>query len=248
MNAILLVLALFSECLAVIFLKLSQGFSKRLPGIVTAAFAVLSLTLLSLALNVKGFEMNVIYAAWSVVGIALIAFIELFWKHKEQWNSKDIGPIGTMARLGIGLWLAGSVVYDQLATGFVPATHSFASWALGLIGFPVLVLAYHWWRIRHNPAHFQDTSPLSIALGVALPLALYFTWWYAPAFSVTSDAVLLFVGGSMVLAALRGYAGCELLSFSNWLLRRYDQIACAFFTPIDYLDTYRLPGAARPRL
>jgi hypothetical protein len=46
----------------------------------------------------------------------------------------------------------------------------------------------------------------------------------------------------MVLAALRGYAGCEMLALSNWLLRRYDQIACAVFMPIDS------PFAARPRL
>ena len=40
----------------------------------------------------------------------------------------------------------------------------------------------------------------------------------------------------MVLAALRGYAGCELLALSNWLLRRSDQIACAVFTPIDSVE------------
>jgi multidrug transporter EmrE-like cation transporter len=236
MNVILLTLALFSECLAIIFLKLSQGFSKRLAGLATVAFAVLSLTLLSLALNVNGFEMNVIYAAWSVVGIAVIAFVESFWKQKEQWNGRDIGPIGTVARLGIGLWLAGSVVYGQLVTRFVPATHSFASWALGLIGFPAVVLAWHWERIRRHPARFDDTSPLSFVLSVALPLALYFTWWYAPAFSAASDAVLLFVGGSMVLAALRGSAGCELLALSNWLLHRCDQIACAVWSPLDSLE------------
>jgi hypothetical protein len=75
-----------------------------------------------------------------------------------------------------------------------------------------------------------------------LPFALYLTWWYAPTLSVTSHTVLLFVGLSMVLAALRGYAGCEMLALSNWLLRRTDQIACAVFTPIDS------PFAARPRL
>jgi hypothetical protein len=73
-------------------------------------------------------------------------------------------------------------------------------------------------------------------LSVALPLAFYLTWWYAPAFSVTSDATLIFVGLSMVLAALRSYAGCEMLAFSNWLLRRRDQIACAVFAPIDSLE------------
>jgi len=119
----------------------------------------------------------------------------------------------------------------------LPPPHTrLLGFALGLVGFPALVLAWHWWRTRRHPEPFRGTSPLSFALSVALPLALYLTWWYAPAFSVTSDAVLLFVGGSMVLAALRGYAGCEMLALSNWLLRRYDQIACAVFMPIDSLE------------
>jgi multidrug transporter EmrE-like cation transporter len=236
MNGILLVSALVSECLVVISLKLSQGFSKRLAGLATVAFAVLSLTVLSVALPVTGFAMNVIYAAWSGVGVALIVITELLWKPREQWNGRGIGPIGTTARLGIGLWLVGSVIHGQLTTGFTPATHAIATWALGLIGFPALALAWHGWHIRRHPARFVDTSLLSFALSVALPLALYFTWWYAPAFSITSDAVLLFVAGSMVFAALRGSAGCELLALSNWLLRRCDQIACALLTPIDSLE------------
>ena len=236
MNGILLVSALFSECLVVISLKLSHGFSKRLAGLATVAFAVLSLTVLSVALPVTGFAMNVIYAAWSGVGVAHIVITELLWKQREQWNGRGIGPIGTMARLGIGLWLVGSVIHGQLTTGFTPATHAIATWALGLIGFPALALAWHGWHIRRHPARFVDTSLLSFALSVALPLALYFTWWYAPAFSITSDAVLLFVAGSMVFAALRGSAGCELLALSNWLLRRCDQIACALLTPIDSLE------------
>jgi hypothetical protein len=68
---------------------------------------------------------------------------------------------------------------------------------------------------QYHPLPFHNTSPLSFALSVALPLALYLTWWYAPAFSVKSWAVLLFGGISMVLAALRGYAGCEMLALSN---------------------------------
>ena len=152
-------------------------------------------------------------------------------KKREQQNGKDIGPIGTTARIAVGLGFVGSVIHGQLSVHLAPAT-----WALGLIGFPALVLAWHWWRIRSNRAPFHDTSPLSFALSVTLPLALYLTWWYAPAFSVTSDAVLLFGGLSMVLAALRGYAGCEMLALSNWLLGRSDQIACAVFTPIDSLE------------
>ena len=233
MNALLLVFALFSECLAVISLKLSQGFSKRLAGLVTIVCSGLSLTLLSFSFEsyTMGFAVNVAYAIWSGVGIAMIALLELLWRQREQWNGRDIGPIGTTARIVLGLWLVGSVIHGQLATGFAPAT-----WALGLIGFPAVVLAWHGWRIRRNSARFEDTSPLSFALSVALPLALYFTWWYAPAFSATSDAILLFVGGSLVLAALRGSAGCELLALSNWLLHRSDQITCAVLTPLDSLE------------
>ncbi len=134
MNGIFLTLALFLELAATISLKLSQGFSKLLPALAMVIFSALNLTLLSFALNIKGFEVGVVYAVWSGVGMAFIVSMELFWKQREQWNGKAIGPIGTIARIG----LVGSVVHGQLATRFAPA-----SWALGLIGFSALVLAWH---------------------------------------------------------------------------------------------------------
>jgi hypothetical protein len=159
-------------------------------------------------------------------------------KHQTQYaiqHGRNIRPIGTAARLVVGLLLVGSVVYGQLSSHLTPA-----AWALGLLGFPALVLAWHWGRIRRSPAPFHDTSPLSFVVGVALFLVLYFTWWYAPTLSVTSDAALLFFGGSMLLAALRGYAGCEILALSAWLLHRDDQFACALFMPIDALEQRRV--------
>ena len=148
---------------------------------------------------------------------------------------RELGPIGAAARLVLGGYLVGSVVYGQLATHNVrPAT-----WALGLIGFPALALAWHAWRIRRHPAPFSDASPLSFVIGALLFWALWLTWWYAPALSVTSDAALIFFGGAMLLTALRGYGGCEILAPSNWLLRRRDQIACALFAPIDMLERRR---------
>jgi hypothetical protein len=64
-------------------------------------------------------------------------------------------------------------------------------------------------------------------------MALYSTWWYAPAVSVLSDATLVFFGTTMLVAAARGYAGCEALAISNWMLRRDDQVGCLLFEPID---------------
>ena len=68
MNGIFLMLALFLELAAAISLKRSQGFSKRLPALAMVVFSILSLTLLSFALNVKGFEVGVVYTVWSGVG------------------------------------------------------------------------------------------------------------------------------------------------------------------------------------
>jgi len=145
----------------------------------------------------------------------------------------DIGPIGTAARLVVGLLLVGSIVYGQLSSS---GHLTLITWVLGLLGFPSLVLAWHVWRIRRDPARFHDISPTSFVLSLALPLTLYLIGWFVPPLWFTSDATLIFVGSCLLLAALRGEAGCEFLALSNWLLRRDDQVACAVFTPIDSLE------------
>ena len=66
--------------------------------------------------------------------------------------------------------------------------------------------------------------------------ALFLTPWYAPPLSFTSDAALVFYGGSMLLAAVRGYAGCEVLAISNWALHRDDQVGCLVLSPVDHLE------------
>jgi hypothetical protein len=53
----------------------------------------------------------------------------------------------------------------------------------------------------------------------------------------TRGITLVFLGEAMLLAALRGYGGCETLAFSNWLLGRNDQVGCMLFTPLDRIET-----------
>lgn len=59
----------------------------------------------------------------------------------------------------------------------------------------------------------------------------------------TRDAAALFFGASLLLAAARGYAGCEVLAISNWLLRRDDQVGCVVFTPIDAVEEQLTRGS-----
>jgi hypothetical protein len=153
--------------------------------------------------------------------------------HEPVKPRRAIGPIGTLVRLVLGLGLVGLMVYGQLVVSrhFSPVT-----WAFGLVVLPALVLVWHWWRVQRNPARFADDGPLSLGLSLGLPLALYLAGIYVPAIWFMSDATLIFIGWSLVLAAIRGSGGCELLALSNWLLGRADQAACAVVTPIDDLD------------
>jgi hypothetical protein len=146
--------------------------------------------------------------------------------HHPATRQRKIGPIGTAARLIVGSLLLGSVAWGHLARGF-----HLSAWALGLLGFPAVVLGLQWLRARRTPTRLEATGPVGHALNLVVILALYLL-------EPTSDAALLFYGSSMLLAALRGYAGCEVLAASNWLLRRDDQIGCAVFWPIDRLERH----------
>ena len=140
---------------------------------------------------------------------------------------RRIGSGGTVARLVVGaVFLA-----PALGGAFAPV-----EWVLGLVGYPAMLLLWQWIRTRRDPAPIRATGPAGFALNLAGFLALYLTPLYLPALTVTSDAALIFYGSSMLLAAARGYRGCELLAVSNWLLRRDDQIGCVIFSPVDHLE------------
>jgi len=144
---------------------------------------------------------------------------------------RGIGPLGTAARIAVGVLLVGSVLYGHWSGGWHPL-----AWVLGGVVFPAVVIAGLWWRARRRPQPLRATGPVGHAVNLGVLLGLYLTWWYAPAIDVLSDAALVFYGGSMLLAAVRGYAGCEVFAVSNWLLRRDDQVGCAPFLPVDAVE------------
>ena len=47
----------------------------------------------------------------------------------------------------------------------------------------------------------------------------------------------------MLLAALRGYSGCEVTAISNWILGKDDQVGCLVLSPVDDLER-RLKGSS----
>jgi hypothetical protein len=149
-------------------------------------------------------------------------------------GSRAIGPAGTAARILLGGYLVGSVIEAEITGSFTPLL-----WALGLLAFPGVLLAAQWVRARHGGGELHATGPFAHIVTLAGFMALTLIPEYNRAIDVTGDAAVVFVGASMLLAAARGYAGCEVLAISNWLLRRDDQLGCMVFAPVDLAESQR---------
>ena len=143
---------------------------------------------------------------------------------------REIGPIGTAARLiGAGAALTLPALLDE-----------FSGWDLlvGIVGLPLLAAAgfqavrsgYE----RYVPGGMASQTGicsgpacwlLAIVIAPLIPLAAFT--------AVTSTSLWIWIGASLLLAAVRGYGGCEILAFPNALTGRRDQVSCIVFTPID---------------
>jgi hypothetical protein len=132
-------------------------------------------------------------------------------------TTRSIGPWGTAARVVVGTaMLVGAVI---LGIGVLDAV-------LGLVAFPLVVVALVAIRGRYAtsvPLTGNVSYCITCAVGVA-------------AFLLVPVAALLFYSSSMLVAAARGYGGCEIFAISNLLRRRDDEIACPVFHPIDLAE------------
>src|SRR5260221_4752327 len=134
--------------------------------------------------------------------------------------NRKIGTVGTLARIILGLILFGSVFYGHFIKGpFRPLP-----WVIGLIIFPAIFIIWQSLRARRNPARLEANSPVATVLNVIIFFAFWLTPFYAPSIGFMSDAVLIFYGLSMLVAALRGYGGGVVRGVSHLVLTRGDAI------------------------
>jgi hypothetical protein len=141
-------------------------------------------------------------------------------------SSRAIGRVGTAVRALLG----GALV----ALAFFPQPPLWWRVVLGLVGFPLALLAWVALRARWWPEPLQASSPaacLALAASVA-PLL----------FGPTRPAGLLFLGVSLLVAAGSGHANCEITAIGNWALRPHDQATCPVLTPIDRLEHHAAVG------
>ncbi|OFU71619.1 Quaternary ammonium compound-resistance protein QacC [Streptococcus gordonii] len=101
MSYVYLTLAIVSEIAATSLLKLSQGFSKMLFGILALVFYGLCFFFLSLSL--KGIQLNLVYAIWSGVGLVGTTVLSILLFHEK---------VTFASLLGIALVIVGLVILN----------------------------------------------------------------------------------------------------------------------------------------
>ncbi len=155
----------------------------------------------------------------------------------SRGQQRTIGTIGTVGRVILGLFLILVPVWGPAWWGGEGLRWLEA--ALGLVGFPTAVLLFQWLRLQFSTERLDATAHLAFCVNLGIGIALF-------SIPNTRDAVAVFAGTSLLLAAARGYAGCEVLAISDWLLRRDDQVGCVVFSPIDEIEA-QLTRKARLR-
>jgi hypothetical protein len=157
-------------------------------------------------------------------------------------GGREIGPIGTASRVALGALAIGlPIALDAVEVWDVPAA---------LIAFPLVVTA----MAALVTAAYERFAPQAltrrhaVCSGPACSLALgmiAFSLALSALTPVSGVAFWMWIGASLLLAAARGYEGCEILAFPNAITGRRDQIGCILLTPIDAAEARRNAGAAR---
>jgi hypothetical protein len=134
---------------------------------------------------------------------------------------RRMGPAGVLARVAAGVTLV------LLALFWRDPTWTDA--IVGLLVFPHAVTALLALRARFAPRALRATGPLGHLANAAIFVPLF-------AHPATAGAAFLFYGGSMLIAAARRSAGCEVTAISNAVLDRRDEIGCLLFAPVDLAE------------
>lgn len=137
-------------------------------------------------------------------------------------RSRAIGPFATAARALLGT----ALLVVPFMVGESPRWFDIL---LGSVILPAFFIAGHRALTAVFPSGFVATGPGGHTLNILIGALLI-------SLGPLRDGALFFYGASMLLAAARGYAGCEVLAISNWLFGRRDELGCPVFLPVDVAE------------
>jgi len=146
-------------------------------------------------------------------------------------SARQIGPLGTLARVISGL---AAIVVPIALDGFTLTEAVIALLGLPLVALVAGVAIESSFR-RFAPSALSSRHAICSLPACALIAVLIIAndAIVAPTSANGNVTIWVWLGASMLVAAARGYSGCEVLAIPNLLTGRRDQIGCLVLTPID---------------
>jgi hypothetical protein len=156
--------------------------------------------------------------------------------------AREIGPIATASRV------VGGLLFLVIPT----AMHGITWWdiAAALLGLPLLAgvvaagvgAAWRRWPGSAGGSVALPRAAAGLVVVVVLGVAIGLTF-ISP---IDGVAVWAFVGLSMLLAALRGYGGCEVLAVPRLFDSAASSFPCVLYAPIDAAEGRRRDTRSGP--
>ncbi len=134
-------------------------------------------------------------------------------------------PIGRILRLALGLYFVTEVVpvYIEVTTEGVLIR---LGWALALLGFYIVL---HMVILKYQ---LKIDSVIGAILAFGPFLAVFFIGYGGSA----ATGALTFIAISLIIAAIRGDSGCEVMSIPSAFTRQHTHLCCLVFSPIDWCE------------
>lgn len=134
-------------------------------------------------------------------------------------------PVGRLLRLALGIYFLSEVVpvYRDVS---LDGSLERLGWGFGLV---VFYLGLHFVILRMAP-RFNRVIGAILAFGPFL--AVYLLGYGGPA----ATGALTFLSISLLLAAIRGDSGCEVMTIPAVFTGKHTHLACLLFSPIDWCE------------
>ena len=132
--------------------------------------------------------------------------------------------VGRVLRLLVGVWML-YTVYPYVWNG--TAAHLTAT-AITITGLVAFYTALHFVVANYFP---NVNKWLGAALALTPVVLVYL--FVEPAGGL---GAVIYVGASLVVMAVRGDGGCEVMAFPSLLVGRFTHLVCIAFSPIDWVE------------
>lgn len=148
-------------------------------------------------------------------------------------KKRTIGPIGTIGRFILGPILIYFGFYSPLediapvtSISLLPGYWDDLFVGLILLPLVMVVVQLTWNWLKNEP--IKATGRVGFITNMFITIVLFYTPLH--------HAMWFYLGFSLLVAAIRGYAGCEVMAISNWVTGRNDQVGCVIFSPLDAIE------------